>query len=238
VASTALRTARHAAGYPAEYVRAWKGARRIREEAGRHETLEEALEFARTFGWGNGHKIKPGQTSEEVLALLRLLETDPPRTILEIGTYNGGTLFLWTRVAEPDALIIAVDLFGARLGRHSPQGIVFRSFGRADQRIELLFRSDSHDERTLERVTRMLGGRPLDFLFVDGDHSYEGVKRDVEMYSPLVRPGGLVALHDIKPGDAWVDGVTEFWEDFRRERPVEEIDAGAGQGIGLYRIPS
>lgn len=37
----------------------------------------------------------------------------------------------------------------------------------------------------------------MDFLFIDGDHAYEGVKADFEMYSPLVRKGGLVALHDI-----------------------------------------
>jgi len=42
-----------------------------------------------------------------------------------------------------------------------------------------------------------LNGEPLDFLFIDGDHTYEGVKRDFEMYSPLVRNGGIIAFHDI-----------------------------------------
>jgi len=41
-------------------------------------------------------------------------------------------------------------------------------------------------------VKKILAGRQVDFLFIDGDHSYEGVKKDFEMYSSLVRKGGVV----------------------------------------------
>lgn len=37
---------------------------------------------------------------------------------------------------------------------------------------------------------------PVDLLFVDGDHSYEGVLADVDRYWPTVRPGGFMVLHD------------------------------------------
>ncbi|MEO0196406.1 MAG: class I SAM-dependent methyltransferase [candidate division WOR-3 bacterium] len=43
----------------------------------------------------------------------------------------------------------------------------------------------------------MLGNSKLDFLFIEGNHSYEGVKMDFEMYFPLVRKGGIIAFHDI-----------------------------------------
>jgi predicted O-methyltransferase YrrM len=52
--------------------------------------------------------------------------------------------------------------------------------------------------KTLEEVKRILGGEKADFLFIDGDYTYEGVKRDL-MYSPLVREGGIIAFHDICP---------------------------------------
>jgi len=48
-------------------------------------------------------------------------------------------------------------------------------------------------------------------LFPDGDHSYEGVKRDFEMYSPLVRPGGIIAFHDT----VFMDGVRRFWAELK-----------------------
>lgn len=46
------------------------------------------------------------------------------------------------------------------------------------------------------KVREFIGPEPLDVLFIDGDHDYEAVKRDLE-YAELVRPGGTIALHDI-----------------------------------------
>lgn len=37
---------------------------------------------------------------------------------------------------------------------------------------------------------------PIDILWVDGDHSYEGAKQDFADWAPLVKPGGIVAAHD------------------------------------------
>ena len=36
----------------------------------------------------------------------------------------------------------------------------------------------------------------LDFLFIDGDHSYEGVKKDFELYSTIMSENGLITIHD------------------------------------------
>jgi predicted O-methyltransferase YrrM len=43
--------------------------------------------------------------------------------------------------------------------------------------------------------------RPIDVLFIDANHEYESVLRDFILWSPFVRPGGIVALHDA--GDVW-----------------------------------
>ena len=51
-----------------------------------------------------------------------------------------------------------------------------------------------------DRLVKATGGKPLDFLFIDGDHAFKGVKSDFQLYSELVRPGGLIAFHDIIPG--------------------------------------
>lgn len=37
---------------------------------------------------------------------------------------------------------------------------------------------------------------PLDYVFIDGDHSYEGVKRDIAAWLPKIRPGGWIGGHD------------------------------------------
>jgi cephalosporin hydroxylase len=41
----------------------------------------------------------------------------------------------------------------------------------------------------------------VDFLWIDGDHTYEGCKADYENYSPLVVPGGLIGIHDYNMPD-------------------------------------
>lgn len=43
----------------------------------------------------------------------------------------------------------------------------------------------------------------IDFIFIDGDHNYEGVKRDWDTYKPLLKKGSIVALHDT----GWAEGV-------------------------------
>jgi predicted O-methyltransferase YrrM len=148
-----------------------------------------------------GITVESWQISAEITAFLHLLEAESPQRVLEIGTAGGGTLFLLTRVAAPDALLVSVDLKRGQFGGGHPRWRVplYRSSAREAQRVELVS-GDSHDPRTWDRVRRLLNGRPLDLMFVDGDHSYEGVTQDFTEYSTLVRPGGLVAFHDIVPG--------------------------------------
>jgi hypothetical protein len=40
--------------------------------------------------------------------------------------------------------------------------------------------------------------RAVDLLFLDGDHGYDAVKQDVADWAPKVRPGGRLALHDVR----------------------------------------
>ncbi len=94
-----------------------------------------------------------------------------------------------------------------------------------------MIRANSHDKKTLGTVKEILNGEKVDFLFIDGDHSYEGVKTDFEMYSPLVKKGGIVAFHDIAPGpEENVGGVPRFWEKIKRNYNHREIIKRFDQG--------
>ena len=185
--------------------------------------------------------VRPLQIKSEITQLAELVSGIRPRTALEIGTARGGTLFLFCRFADPDALIISVDLpegeFGGgyRKWRHG----IYERFASSGQTI-LLIRADSHSPATLDQVKGALGERSLDFLFIDGDHSYEGAKRDFEMYLPLVRPGGLVALHDIVPHPATTGcEVDRFWREIRDRfcsREIVEDPHQGTKGIGLVWV--
>jgi len=183
--------------------------------------------------------IKAYQIPEEISQLLQILKERKPKTILEIGTANGGTLFLFSRIASDDATLISIDLPRGRFGGGYPIWKIplYRSFARKNQKIHLI-REDSHNQETLEKVKNILNGKKIDFLFIDGDHSYQGVKRDFEMYNPLVKKEGIIVFHDIIPGPIEnVGGVPEFWKEIKENNSgyqeiVKDWNQG-GYGIGL-----
>jgi predicted O-methyltransferase YrrM len=97
-------------------------------------------------------------------------------------------------------------------------------------------------------LKKVLDEEPVDFLFIDGDHSYKGVRQDFETYSKLVRPGGLIAMHDIveNPHDPTIE-VSSFWQELKSETDVAQItefvDPSAtpgmpveSAGIGAIRV--
>jgi len=188
-----------------------------------------------------GGIISPIQVREEISELLKLLEQRRPRRILEVGTCGGGTLFLLTRVAAEDAHIISLDLPMGQFGGGYPLWKIplFRSFRLPGQRLDLV-RADSHTPESLAKVKGLLGGEQLDFLFIDADHTYKGVKQDYEMYSPLVKPGGLVGFHDIKsrPNDEKTMDVERLWNEVKAGHEFKEIKYGDDleYGIGVLTV--
>lgn len=196
--------------------------------------VEAALDLVFGFDLA-GIRIAPMQERSEIRSLLELVRDARPRVVLEIGTARGGTLFLWSRVAAPDALLVSVDLPDGEFGGGYPawRAPLYRAFAHDAQRLELL-RADSHSEETRDRVRDLVGGDGVDFLFIDGDHTYDGVKRDFELYAPLVRAGGLVALHDIVPqgsSDEFLVGeVPQFWAELRATHETRELVADWAQG--------
>ena len=71
---------------------------------------------------------------------------------------------------------------------------------------------DSHDSRTVSRLYRRLERRGIDLLFIDGNHSYESVKKDYEFFEPQTKH--IIAFHDIC---ATVNSdVRRFWQELSR----------------------
>jgi predicted O-methyltransferase YrrM len=181
------------------------------------------------------------QVREEVVFLMEILQKEKPRYILEIGTAGGGSLYLLSQVIADDAIIISVDLPYGRFGGGYPKSriSIYRSIARAKQKIYLI-RNDSHSLKTLEKIQEILSGNELDFIFIDGDHEYEGVKKDFELYSRLVKDHGIIAFHDIVEGpQEAVGGVPKFWSEIKvnfKNKEIVKDWAQRGYGIGLLYI--
>jgi predicted O-methyltransferase YrrM len=178
--------------------------------------------------------IRPIQLTSEFVQLARAVKEQKCRYILEIGTYSGGTLFVFTRLAAPDATIVSLDYHFSLYGRicRVLQRPLFHTFTRSRQRL-VLVRENSHKPETLAIVRNKLRQQSLDFLFIDGDHSYEGVKADFEMYSPLVRDGGMIAFHDVAQDSPTIK-VRRFWNEIKSSFVHKEfIDRSDGRALGV-----
>jgi predicted O-methyltransferase YrrM len=164
------------------------------------------------------------QKLREFALLVRLVRKRRPRVVVEIGTMRGGTLWAWCQIASRDALLVSIDLPGGDFGGgySDAEGEHLAEHARPGQTLELI-RADSHDPATLARLQRTLGSSQIDLLFIDGDHSYEGVALDYHMYASLVGPGGLIALHDVLPSRAEDGGVSRFWSEVRDRHRHEEL---------------
>ena len=182
------------------------------------------------------------QKVKELYPLICLLKKRKLRTVVEIGTQKGGTLYAWCKVAEPDALIVSIDLPGGPFGGgYSLKDMKrFRTYKRKNQKI-YFFRKDSHKKSTKDELIKKLKGRKIDLLFIDGDHRYKGVKKDWNLYAPLVKRNGLIVFHDIlfhpKIPQCKVD---RLWNEIKRQYRNREFidrydDRGWGQwgGIGV-----
>lgn len=187
--------------------------------------------------------IRPWQIKEEFMALAKEIEIKKPKVVLEIGTASGGSLFLATRLATDDALIISIDLPEGLFGGGYPEWKIplYKSFQRCDQKIELI-RGDSHSEGVFDQCKTVLNGRTIDYCFLDGDHSYEGVKSDFELYGQLLSPDAIVAFHDIVSDKEEVPDhfVSVFWDEvkdnYMHKEFVKDRFNQSKLGIGLLFI--
>lgn len=157
------------------------------------------------------------------------------RSLLEIGSSFGGTLKRMASVMPKGSRIVSVDLQCDNTPRFlNPLNSLkdtCRKIGLMGGNVEL-FIGNSHDPMVVAAVSQY---GPYEFGFIDGDHSYEGVKQDWENYGPMCK---MVGFHDI--GSA-TDGCVRFWNELKdsKQYRTEEYVASADQlkfGIGIvYR---
>ena len=162
---------------------------------------------------------------EERTKLLGLLPREA--VCAEVGTYRGDFAAAILGALNPKQLYL-VDSWehraeekyeGASYGGHAVagqqgmdamyEGVVARFRAEIDSGAIVIKRA-----RSLEAAASF-PDQSLDWVYIDADHSYEGVKRDLDAYYGKVKPGGFIAGDDYGPGDKWFgQGVTRAVDEF------------------------
>jgi len=171
-----------------------KAVRRRTPDALRHNRRLRALAL--------GAGLIPPRTmhSPEEASLLAELASGQ-RTVVEIGVYEGSSALVLCGSMPSDADLHLIDPFVDETGWALPAGwgasakATQRVVGRAGGPRVHWYVARSQD------VGRDWPGPPVDVVFIDGDHSPEGVREDWDVWHPHVREGGHVAFHDARePG--------------------------------------
>ncbi len=194
-----------------------------------NQDIDCLLNFA--FEVGDG-VINPLQIRSEITGLLELVKDKKPKIVMEIGTASGGTLFLLTQMSDDNAQIMSLDLPRGEFGGGYPwwKIPIFKSFAHGKQKVALV-RGDSHSSAMLEKIIKELNSQKIDFLFIDGDHTYEGVKQDFEMYSPLVAKDGMIGFHDIAPHPVEKNTQVDIlWNELKKKYEHKEFVDNWNQG--------
>jgi predicted O-methyltransferase YrrM len=208
---------------------------RLLEFHGRTRTIEEVVDWAMRFPSHGLMRVDSIQRRSEILALAKTVAALKPRRILEIGTARGGTLFIWAQLAAEKVVSCDLEDPGPKCG-------FYQAFPPPGSRCRVVhLAGNSHEADFKRRVEKELDGGPVDFLFIDGDHTEKGVTADYDDYRALVRPGGVIAFHDIAERQALpTNQVQHFWRKLKARRATEEfIDDPnqTGYGIGIVRVP-
>lgn len=183
------------------------------------------------------------QQPEEIAGLVSLYKSKKPKYVLEIGSFTGGTLWYWIKLAQPGAKIVSVDLM-IQDGQRHEQEKGRREWSNWIEGIDCEFSSHlcSTTSPLFPKIVKREFPEGIDFAFVDGGHSYEVVQNDFAVIWQNLREGGLIALHDIHTLSKDND-CAKFWEALRNSGGLEHYleigtnygspEGGLGWGIGV-----
>jgi predicted O-methyltransferase YrrM len=195
--------------------------------------------YGNKFGWRRRGlfgflALRPPLTehSEREGELLRRY-ANGARCAVELGVAEGASAWELRRAIDDGGTLYLVDPHRGRLGLSFAGRVARRLVGRVRRGHVVWLRQLSHQAADDWR-------EPIDFLFIDADHTYEGVSRDWRAWASHVVAGGHVALHDARVVQGWTTpdtGPVRLSAELRADPGWEEVDA-ADTTVVLRRRPT
>ncbi len=134
-----------------------------------------------------------------------------PATILEIGVFTGG-LTATLRETFPDARIVGVEMY--------PHQLKYHDF--------TLIEGNSRHPYVIDEVEKFA---PFDCIMIDGGHQLDEIRADWGTYVPMLRDGGVVAVHDAQ----FHHSTIEVWKFLPEIDHLDHVDVWSGKEPGLYQ---
>jgi predicted O-methyltransferase YrrM len=158
------------------------------------------LDVVLNEAWEETRKV-PGHLVENETRFLGLLAACVPASgaIVEIGSFKGRSTVMLAKIASHygGGPVVAIDPHNSPIlldHQADPEATSFRDFVASMQAAGVSNHVEAH--RAYSADVASSWKRPIRLLWIDGDHSYEGAKKDLDGFFPHLVPGGVVAFHD------------------------------------------
>lgn len=177
-------------------------------------------------------KVEMFQSWPELTELLHFLQQLDPQRVIVIGAHHCAWELIVSSVCSEGTKFISIDAHDDPRRQE-----ITRVLNEWHYPVEFI-KGWSHEQATRDAVERTLGDSLADVLYIDGDHAYERVETDTEMYQGLVRPGGLMIYHDVSNFvNADAPGSRKHWAETMEKHggTLIQIRHGNGHGFGILR---
>lgn len=190
--------------------------------------------FDKAWGYfadeGKGQILQEKLECEQVFDLMQDKEC---KSLLEIGTRNGGNIFVLAHALPKGSMVVALDRGERITDIHNT--------------VKALCRLEVHGYNThyvygdstfkeAERFANKWG--PYDMVFIDGDHRWDGVHNDWQKYGMLAKK--LVAFHDIVEVGCPSPHIVDYWEMMKEKWGGENLwefkAPRTDKGIGVLDV--
>lgn len=154
-------------------------------------------------------------TRNERLLLYKLSLLLPKKSVLvEIGSYLGASsVFLASAATERNSLLYCIDTWKNDAMTEGTRD-TFVEFLRNTEPLKAAIRPLRDKSENIAKTFN----ESIDLLFLDGDHSYEAVKTDTELWLPKIKNGGIIIFHDY----GWAAGVKRAVNELVKPLQIEE----------------
>jgi len=172
-----------------------------------------------------------------------LIRNLKPQRILCVGS-KGGFIPALCALACQDNDFGQVDFVDPGFGPEDPQdkfwgGTGFWGKGDVKKHFSLfdLGKRIKHHQMTSSEFKKAYPKKIYDYIYLDGDHSYQGIKRDYQSFWPQLKKGGLMILHDIVAKGFYENsqceyGVYRFWQELSEKNKITfPFPKNSGLGI-------
>lgn len=171
--------------------------------------------------------------------ILELIEQHRPKVCVELGTWQGASAVPVARsIARWGGTLTCIDTWSGELNEHGgslPDKAPVMLLSCARRIVEAGISANVRLVPAMTGDAAKVWAQPIDFLYIDADHSYDGVMADLAAWVPRVAPGGLIVGDDY--GNAIYPGVKRAWDEYESTHGLTltrfQSDPPAAQGVQL-----